>query len=329
MSTTTLVPRIPLNPNIITNYFGSFLLIFGVIGESLNIFVFLSLRTFRESSCAFYLTLSSAIKIIQLLTGLLSRVVTSITADDWTAISPFFCKFRSYLLEFCPLSDLSLACLAVIDQFFATSNHRQWQQWCNIKIATRLSLIVILFSLIISIPQSIFFETIKLSATNRSACIVNNKIFDYYNQNINLTTLFGPLPVLITIVFALLTYRHVKQIAYRTIPLVRRRLDQQLTTMVLTQSVFNSIVIAQYIILVVLVTNTTLLSNPSTSNQTQFALTTTSCIYYLYTASSFYIYICTSERFRHQLHYVLFDIHLNRWRARQIHPINNIVEVIL
>ena len=59
----------------ITIYFGSSILILGIIGGLLNLLVFLSLKTFRESSCAFYLTIMSAVNVGQLITGLLTRVM--------------------------------------------------------------------------------------------------------------------------------------------------------------------------------------------------------------------------------------------------------------
>ncbi|CAF1113833.1 unnamed protein product [Adineta ricciae] len=323
-STTSFTSTIILNPNIITNYLGTFILVFGAMGEFLNLVVFLSLRTFRESSCAFYLTVASFFKILQIFTGLLSRVFTSITAVDWTAISPFYCKFRGYFAEFSPLCTLGLACLAVVDQYFATSTHPRWQRWCDIKVAYRLSFLMTTFSSIGAIPHGIFFELVESPITKRYACILNNKAFDYYNTNVNLPLFFGPLQILITIIFAILTYRHVKQIAYRTVPLVRRRLDQQLTTMVLTQTVFNSFAIIPYVVMVLIVNHTTLLTDASTGNVTLFVLTTIAITYYLYPTSSFYIYMCTSERFRQQLRYVLFDIHFNRWLRRKINPVNNI-----
>ena len=295
-TTTPLIAAIPLNPNAVTNYFGSIIFIAGVLGESLNIIVFLSLRTFRESSCAFYLTVSSTVKLIQLFICLLSRLVTSAASVDWTAISPFFCKFRAYFLEFCPVCALSFACLAVIDQFFATSTRPRWQQWCHIKIAYRLSILLLLFSLLIAFPQATFFALVASSTTNTSACVIINKVFQQYNTNFNLPTVYGPLPLLITIIFALLTYGHVKQLAYRTVPLVRRRLDQQLTTMVLVQTLFNVIFITPYISLVVINNYTTLISDPATSSQTQFALSILSCIYYLYTAVSI-IYLLLLKEF--------------------------------
>ncbi|CAF1013614.1 unnamed protein product [Adineta steineri] len=58
-------------------YLGTFLIIIGIIGGILNIIIFLSLRTFRENSCAFYLLIMSFVNIGQLFSGQLSRTMIS------------------------------------------------------------------------------------------------------------------------------------------------------------------------------------------------------------------------------------------------------------
>jgi hypothetical protein len=59
----------------VTIYIGIPIFIAGILGGFLNIITFLSLRTFRESSCAFYLTVMSFVNIGQLIAGLLSRIM--------------------------------------------------------------------------------------------------------------------------------------------------------------------------------------------------------------------------------------------------------------
>ena len=56
-------------------YAGIPTLIGGLFGEVMNIIVFLSLKTFRENSCAFYLTVMSFVNIGQLITSLLFQIM--------------------------------------------------------------------------------------------------------------------------------------------------------------------------------------------------------------------------------------------------------------
>ena len=56
--------------NVVTIFGGIPILITGVLGGFVNTLVFLSLQTFRQSSCAFYLTVMSILNIGQLFTGI-------------------------------------------------------------------------------------------------------------------------------------------------------------------------------------------------------------------------------------------------------------------
>jgi hypothetical protein len=80
-------------------YSGIPILILGVLGGVLNTIVFLSLKTFRQSSCAFYLTVLSIVNIGQLLAGLFSRIMISGFSIDWTQTSLFYCKFRTFAFQ--------------------------------------------------------------------------------------------------------------------------------------------------------------------------------------------------------------------------------------
>src|SRR5579871_4815605 len=98
-------------------YMGITLIIIGVLGGILNVIVFLSLRIYRQSSSAFYLTVVSIVNIGQLLTGLLSRVLINAVGIDWTETSPAYCKIRNYLFQACAIISPVCLCLATIDQF--------------------------------------------------------------------------------------------------------------------------------------------------------------------------------------------------------------------
>ncbi|CAF4372202.1 unnamed protein product, partial [Adineta steineri] len=63
-------------------YFGLSIMILGVIGGIFNIIIFTTLKTFRETTCAFYLTAVSVVNIIQLLTALFVRVLSDGFSTD-------------------------------------------------------------------------------------------------------------------------------------------------------------------------------------------------------------------------------------------------------
>ncbi|CAF0834818.1 unnamed protein product [Adineta steineri] len=298
----------------ITIYLGSFTLIAGVIGGLLNIVVFLSLRTFRESSAAFYLTVMSIVNVGQLLTGLLSRIMSSGFDIDWTLTSLFYCKFRSYCFNVCASTSMTCVCLAIIDQYLATSSRVQWRQWCNIKVARRLVLLFVLIWIIQGIPYIIYYDQIISTTTGQVTCINTNDVLQQYNIYGNLLVFQKLLPICITFVFGLLAYHNVQQLGYRTIPLVRRELDKQLTVMILVLIVFAFFTNIPYTVIYIVSTTAQFTQDPVLSAQIQFASLVTTYLVYIYFASPFYIYVCVSNRFRRQLVYVSFEIYLNRWQ---------------
>ncbi|UJR16710.1 hypothetical protein I4U23_003610 [Adineta vaga] len=123
---------------LLTQYLFIPILICGIFGGCFNLLVFLSLRTFRENSCAFYLIVMSLANIGSLLTGLFWRIMNYGFEIDWTSSSIFYCKFRIFCIQQCTLLSFTCVCLAIIDQFLATSGNLRWRQWSCSKMAHRL-----------------------------------------------------------------------------------------------------------------------------------------------------------------------------------------------
>ena len=230
-------------------YMGIVNVVAGILGNLLNIIVFLSLKTFRQSSCAFYLTLMSFANIGHLILGQLSRVMITGYGIDFTATSLFYCKFRAFIVQVCPFMSFTCLCFATIDQFLATCNHVYWHRWSNIKIARPLSLISVVFWIIYDIPYFVFYDQVLQQSTGKITCGITDANFRQYHTYMNNIILSGGLPLVITVLFGSLAYRNVRQISYRTVPLVRRELDKQLTNMVLIQIVF-SLLSSSYLILI-------------------------------------------------------------------------------
>ncbi|CAF0929093.1 unnamed protein product [Rotaria sordida] len=298
----------------ITIYLGIPILVIGVLGGILNIIVFMSLKTFRQNSCAFFLTIMSFVNIGQLLLSLFSRIMIIGFNADWTDSSLIFCKFRYYCLQVCAVTSYTCMCLATIDQFLATSLHVYWQQFINIKKAYGLCVFFFIIWLLHGIPSLIWYNLDLSSTTGKLTCTIANPVFNSYIAYVYLLILTGMLPICITVLFGCLAYWNVRQIPYRTVPLVRRELDKQLTSMVLVQVVFNCFIILPCIIcmfLVDILDPNSALINISDLN---FAQDISIILYYLYFSSSFYIYTCVSKRFRQQLMYVLIDIYHKTWK---------------
>ena len=127
MSSSSLISTLTFVTRQINIIMGIPILTCDIVGNLLNILVFLSLRIFRQNSCSFYFTLMSFVNIGQLLTGLLSRVTINVSGIDWTSLSLLYCKLRMYLLVVCTNISMICMCLATIDQYPATCYRPHWQ----------------------------------------------------------------------------------------------------------------------------------------------------------------------------------------------------------
>jgi len=267
-----------------TLYFGLPVLIGGTIGDILNIIVFLSLRTFRQNSCAFYLTIMSIVNIGQLIIGLLSRIVITGFGIDWTLTSLFFCKLRYFTFQTTSLISFTCLCLATIDQYFATCSRPRWQKWSNIKLAHRLMIFFLILWCLHGIPYLILFNQIDSSI--KISCTTSGEIFLQYRFYFISLILTGFLPVCIRFVFGILAYYNVHTMAYRTVPLVRRELDKQLTTMVLIQDFMDFFTVLPYSIIHALSIDENLTNDPIIDIKIRFAVNISGLFYFVYFAVS-------------------------------------------
>jgi hypothetical protein len=282
----SIISSLTISSQELTIYIGISILIFGIIGEILNVLVFLSLQTFRHNSCAFYLIIMSCVNLVQLLSGLLSRIVIGGYTIDWTLMSLFFCKFRWFSIQTCTLTSYACLCLATIDQYLATCTLQRWQQWSNIQLARRLSLLAFILVILHGIPCFIFYNHSVSPTTGEVTCSITNSIYLAYNTYPYLLVLSGILPISITVLFGSLAYRNVQQLAYRTVPLVRRELDKQLTTMVLIQAFYSSVVISIYFTWSIIMANLHFDDQPLIAAQLQVVTDLVIVLYYFYSAVS-------------------------------------------
>jgi hypothetical protein len=89
------------------------------------------------------------------------------------------------------------------------------------------------------------------------------------------------LPIVIAALFGLMAYHNGKQLAYHTVPLVRRNLDKQLTVMILVQVVANIFTLLPFTTVDAIVTSKILSVDPVNQAKLQFAVTVTLIISYI------------------------------------------------
>ena len=311
----TLVTYLELIAKEMSVYFGIAFLVAGTIGNILTILVFLSLRTFRQNSCAFYLTIMSVVNIGQLATGLLTRIMTTGFGIDWTQTSLFFCKFRYFLFPATSLISFTCICVATIDQYFATCSRPRLQQLCNIKLAQRLSAFFIALWALHGIPYLILFERINIFSPDKVTviCATTNTIFVKYHSYFISLCLTAFFQLVLTIIFGILAYSNVRTLNYRTVPLVRRELEKQLTTMVLAQVVINVFTILPFSA-VILISSTTVIVDPTLAAIFRLIATTTILLYYFYFGVSIQWMSLNAKRSLNLLsrvHFMSMSVHPN------------------
>ncbi|CAF1503252.1 unnamed protein product [Adineta steineri] len=287
-----------------------------LLSELFSIIVFLSLKTFRQSSCAFYLLIMSVFNLIRLVFSTSVVVISIAFSINWTSVLIYYCQIRNLIVATCVISAITMLCLAIIDQYFATCTRQRWQKWSDIKLAYRLTIIVSIFWTSHGVLYMIYFR--QISPINTAVCIPINPIFLRYHVYGYFLTLSNLFP-LIAVIFGIMSYRNARTLTTRTHPLIRHELDKQLTVMVLVEiCVYVCTYLPYSITSGFLQLNTN--RNPVVLAQLNLINAITLTINILTNGSSFYTYICVSRRFRRQAKYVLYDIYINRFRQNRIGP---------
>lgn len=230
MSSTTFIDSLKYFSQEIILYIGFFVLITGLFGNILNIIIFTSLKTFRETTCAFYLTIASFVNIFQLLAGLLSRILSVAYNIDLTRNSIILCKVRISILITAALISSSCMCFAAIDQYISMTI--RWKYLSQKRFAYWFIGISSIIWCLHSIPTGIYSNIYHISFSNQSKCGISNTVYITYYSRVVVPILLGFLLILIRTFFGLLAFMNVRSLANRAIPIVRSRRDRQLTAMV-------------------------------------------------------------------------------------------------
>jgi len=225
-------------------YTTSIILIIGFIGNILNVIVFLNLKIFRKNQCAFYLIIESLVNTIELILLFLIEFLIEINNGiDPANQSLLWCKLRTVTAQPIALLSFSIVCFAAYDQFLSTSHRFNLRQISTYTLAQYLALTAFWLCMIHTIPFAVF-----LNINTTSGCAVSNPAFNQYYQFFYYPILIGILPVSISSLFSFLAFRNVRRLVRRQIPIVRRRLDRQLTAMILIRTVAFIILVLPYVI---------------------------------------------------------------------------------
>ncbi|CAF2622581.1 unnamed protein product [Rotaria sp. Silwood2] len=252
-STTDFVSELDL----VIRYFNisvqSFVFIFGMIGNILNIIVFLSLKTFRKNPCAFCMLILSISDSGILIFNTLPSIFVNIFKDYGDVNTMFPCQIPIAFGQVFGLMSHMIMCFAAIDQCKSTSIHEQ-RQGINLKYMRCFIIISIFVSILHGIPFLVFYNAQPLSGLNATACLPNdrNGPFSKYTIYVDFPIIDGFMPIFIMSVFGLIAFRNVRIMAKRRVHIIRLRLEQQLTAMVLIRILGVCITVIPFLIVYVI-----------------------------------------------------------------------------
>jgi len=224
-----------------TIYAGFVLLLAGLVGNSINIFIFSSVRIYRTTPSTFYILIGSIDNIFYIIINLPTRILSEGYGIDPTMSSTIWCKARNYFIGVLSLISFSCSCLATIDQFFVTSHNAYLRRCSKLQFAHRIIFIMIIIWCLHGIPTILYFNISPIT----NICEPTNQIYRSYTVIYILGLLFA-IPIIIMVVFGWMTYLNIRH----TIGVASQRADRQLTRMILMQVILVVISIFPYGILI-------------------------------------------------------------------------------
>ncbi|CAF1457805.1 unnamed protein product [Adineta steineri] len=293
---------------------GFILLIGGVLGNILNIIVFIKVGNYKNNACSLYMFLRTFFDLYVLLVGLTTRILSAGFQVDFTLMNRIWCKIRLGFIDINGITTYTLICLQAIDAFMCSSPSVLVRQKSNIRIARYLVIGTLCFCFIHEIPYFIFQDLVIVGGA--PMCITTNAIFAQYRSYFVALCINTTIPIIVISIFGFLTVRHMKTIAVtRTLSSLTRQTISMALFQIVAVLVFNGPYTA-WLIYSVATTNAVKDSYRRTVEQliASFAATYSYGPY----ASSFYCY-CLSKRFRNQLMVSVKEL-VGSIRTNQVYP---------
>ncbi|CAF0997535.1 unnamed protein product [Adineta steineri] len=100
---------------------GFTLLIGGVLGNILNIIVFIKAGNYKNNACSLYMFVHTFLDLCILLTGLTTRILGTGFQIDFTLVNRIWCKTRIGFTDINSECTYTMICLQAIDAFICCS----------------------------------------------------------------------------------------------------------------------------------------------------------------------------------------------------------------
>ena len=261
-------------------YVGMFNLVIGVIGNAAIILVFRSSKAFRGNQSAIYLTAESISNIGLLTTIYVFHIITFAVGYDPALVSLSWCKMQVTTMQTFGLCSLYSICFLAFDQYLATNLRYSLRQMSTTKLAYHCLFVILCFAT----AHSMLF-LIYTDIGPSMGCTVYHPTVKRYIAFFYIPVLNSLLPLISTVTFSVLAFYNTRHLVRLQVPVVRRRLDRQMTAITLARVISLVIGGTPYILIFLVELNV----NPSTDNYVQLAtvyLISAICYSWLYTSFS-------------------------------------------
>jgi hypothetical protein len=201
------------------------LIFIGTIGNLLNIFVFIRLKTLRHMSISVFLIGEFTGSLVLLWSSRFPRCILSITGVDPLVGSIVYCKIRWLFGRWGLNMPFTCLCLTSIDRFLSTSRNARYRRLITVQ---RAYIIVIIFSiayLAICMPDGIYYSGYSCTASTNARAIYKQFI-TYFNLSIT-----NVLSIVVLGTFSLLTWYNLWLTRHNR----RNQLQQQVNRMMLAE----------------------------------------------------------------------------------------------
>ncbi|CAF1337685.1 unnamed protein product [Adineta ricciae] len=185
----------------------AFILLLGNIGSILMCIIFTQ-PTYRNTPCAMFFFAASLSQFFTYNFALFTRMlhygydIRTLNYNLW------YCKIRFYLFYIFVAVPRYYIILASIDRYFASSRNALRRRWSSPKTALRLIIANVLFWSLIYIQVLVFYET------NTGSCSYRSSGYGIF-FSIYIAIDSGILPLLLMLIFGLLTVRNIHKTKMR------------------------------------------------------------------------------------------------------------------
>ncbi|CAF1355951.1 unnamed protein product [Adineta steineri] len=218
---------------------GFILLIGGVLGNILNVIIFIKVGNYKNNACSLYMFVRTFLDLNMLLAGLATRILATGFQTDFTLMNRIWCKTRLGFTDINGITTYTMICLQAIDACICSSSSVAVRQKSNIQTARYLVIATLCFCFIHEIPYFIFQDLVITSGI--PMCIATNTIYAQYRSYVVSLCIITTIPITVICIFGYLTVRHMKTIGVtRSLSSLTRQTISMALFQIVALLVFNS-----------------------------------------------------------------------------------------